>query len=296
MITGNIKNMYMMLPLEEQFQAVEWLLEMTIPERREKFVTVRRRGREGARFGRSYNKNTFTEIKMTEILEVVKFDTGNCFFRIDDIILKQVWGVPMGSPMSPIIAILVCARREHYCLQGLQRERMMVRAFRYVDDMLIIIKFKKGKRYRTEQTAVKIMNCYHRSMEMSVEKYDKTVEFLEYTLTVTKNSVEMKHLCKNEEQFMKDGTLKYMKLPEATSFTPWRQKLGVIIGTFCRIQRHCSNVKTLALAIEQTCTEMKICKYSKRLLYEALERMYHKTGDAIWRTFKKLPTFGRVTI
>jgi len=296
MVTGDIKNMYTMLPPEEQTKAVEWLIEMMLPTRREKYITIKRRGREGARFGRSYNKTTHLEIKMTQILTMVQFDTSNCFFKIGNTILKQVWGVPMGSPMSPIIAILVCARREHYCIQGLAREKQMIRAFRYVDDMLIMMKYRKGKRHLTEKIITKVMTCYHKSMEMSVERYGTKIEFLEYQISMEKHTIEMGHLCKNEEQLLKTGTLKFKKLPEADSFAPRKQKLGLIIGNFCRIGKHCSNIKTLVLAMEQTCTEMQMCGYGKNLLYEALERMYQKTGSEIWRTMKKLPTFGRVTI
>jgi len=294
-ITGDIKNMYTMLPPEEMIQAVEWLLQHVIPRRREQYITIKKRGRDGARFGRTYNRDTHTEIKITQIITIVQFDTNNCFFKTGPTILKQVWGVPMGSPMSPIIAILVCARREHYCLNGLQREINMIRAFRYVDDMMIILKYKKNKRYLTERIANKIMNCYHQCMEMNIEQYDRTVNFLEYKIAVKDNKIIIGHLCKNEEHFMETGTLKFMKLPEATSFVAKKQKLGMIIGNFCRIKRHCSNLTTLALAMEQTCTEMKVCGYGKKLLIEALEFMYSKTGEEIWQTFKKLPIFGRVT-
>ena len=47
MISGDIKNMYTMLPPEEMLQAVEWLLQKVMPRRREKYVTVKRRERDG---------------------------------------------------------------------------------------------------------------------------------------------------------------------------------------------------------------------------------------------------------
>ena len=62
MITGDIKNMYTMLPPEEQVQAVQWLLDIMTQGRRCQYITVKRRGREEARFGRTYNKNAYVEI------------------------------------------------------------------------------------------------------------------------------------------------------------------------------------------------------------------------------------------
>ena len=182
-----------------------------------------------------------------------------------------------------------------YCLKGLEREMTTLRAFRYVDDMLIILQYKRNKRYLAERVASKLMSCYHKCMEMNTEQFDKTVNFLEYKISIKDNGITMGHLCKNEEHFLQTGFLKFMKLPEATSFTPKKQKRGIIIGTFCRVRRHCSDLTTLTLAMEQTCTEMMLCGYAKKILTDALEFMYQKTKEEIWQLMKKLPIFGRVT-
>jgi len=67
-------------------------------------------------------------------------------------LLKQIWGVPMGSSLSPIIAILVYTRREHYYLNSLGREVNMIQAIRYMDDVLIVAKYKKGKRQDSDRS------------------------------------------------------------------------------------------------------------------------------------------------
>ena len=49
---------------------------------------------------------TFT---FDELLDIVKFDLNNAYFRIGDTILQQRVGIPMGSPLSPALAQIVCA-------------------------------------------------------------------------------------------------------------------------------------------------------------------------------------------
>jgi len=43
-----------------------------------------------------------------QIREVLVWDMDNVYFKVGDTILKQVNGLPMGSPPSPVLANLTC--------------------------------------------------------------------------------------------------------------------------------------------------------------------------------------------
>ena len=295
LITGDIKNMFTTLPPEELTEAIEWLMELiNRKKRRNHYITVKRRGRGGVHFGKSYNKQTYTQIKYETILEVALFDIHNCYFTMGNTLLKQIWGVPMGSSLSPIIAILVCARREHYYLNSLGREVNMIQAIRYMDDVLIVAKYKKGKRQDTIKTAIGLMTCYHQCMDLELTEMGNEVKYLECKIQIEKRKLTVTHVFKNYESITNHGTLTFMKTADYLSYTPKSNKLGIIIGTYCRITRNCSNPLGLITSIGLANEELSILNYPKSLIKEGMERMYGKTNDKIWRILQRFP-FGRVT-
>ena len=57
-----------------------------------------------------------------DLLDFVELDLYSCFFSIGDVILKQDIGIPMGSPMSPPLAVILCTMQDRnygrYSLAG----------------------------------------------------------------------------------------------------------------------------------------------------------------------------------
>jgi len=154
-------------------------------------------------------------------------------------LLKQIWGVPMGSPLSPIIAILVCARREHYYLNSLGREINLLKAIRYMDDVLIFTKYKKEDKEKTLKHVIGLMTCYHLCMDLEITDFGKEIKYLECEIKLKKGKLIVSHVIKNQESIIKQGTLNFMKTANYYSYNPKSNKLGTIIGTYCRILRNC---------------------------------------------------------
>jgi len=78
-----------------------------------------------------------TKITQEEFVNGIKLIINSTFFTFDNRVYKQIFGTPMGSPLSPIIADLVMRDLETEALNKLNFETQIY--FRYVDDILLAI-------------------------------------------------------------------------------------------------------------------------------------------------------------
>lgn len=90
-------------------------------------------------------ENRWSEIQEHTSMDKAAFIEGcclvfdNCFFVYDGKKYKQVFGSPMGSPISPALADLVLEDLENQVLERLRRMGIHVRVYkRYVDDCFLI--------------------------------------------------------------------------------------------------------------------------------------------------------------
>ena len=76
-----------------------------------------------------------------ELLEIVCFDLDNSFFTVGNYIGKQTCGIPMGSPLSPALAVIVCAYYENRIIETVKSWGWTntILGTRYMDDLLSFI-------------------------------------------------------------------------------------------------------------------------------------------------------------
>ena len=74
------------------------------------------------------------------MLEVIDFDLDNCYvITYDGRLLKQARGIPMGSALSPPLAIGTLAWMEHEWIQTLDDDaKARFRKKRYMDDVITV--------------------------------------------------------------------------------------------------------------------------------------------------------------
>jgi len=112
-----------------------------------------------------------------EFLNAVKLVLHSTYFTFNNIIYKQTFGTPMGSPLSPIITDIVLQDLEERALNTLRFKPLFY--FRYVDDILLTVPSDS-----IELTLV-TFNSFHDRLQFTSEvEADRKINFLDVTLIV----------------------------------------------------------------------------------------------------------------
>jgi len=88
----------------------------------------------------SYIKKV-TKITKDEFIAAVQFIFDSTFFSFDNVIYRQIFGTPMRSPLSPMLADIVMQDLE---LKAMENLNFVIPVYyRYVDNILLIIPAEK---------------------------------------------------------------------------------------------------------------------------------------------------------
>jgi len=122
---------------------------------------------------------------------MIKFILSSTFFTFNNVIYKQTFGTPMGSPLSPIIADLVMQDLEEQVLSCLKTKLPFY--FRYVDDILLTAP-------RDDINDIfEMFNNYHNRLKFTIEyESNYCLSFLDLLLKVgEKNEIIIDWFHKN---------------------------------------------------------------------------------------------------
>lgn len=128
----------------------------------------------------------FTKIPSSKFLKILNFCLiENNYFMYADKLFHQVFGMPMGNPLSPTIADIVLDSLFNDTLAELREENIHFKYItKYVDDILAVIKIKDKD---------KILNClnnYHPKIQFTIEVEEKgEIAFLDMKLRKNNNKI-----------------------------------------------------------------------------------------------------------
>lgn len=105
-----------------------------------------------------------TKIPQEEFLKAVELILSSSFFMFNNTFYKQIFGSPMGSPSSPVIADIVLQDFEERAIERLPVSVPIY--FRYVDDILIAA--PKG----FFKDILNIFNSFHNRLQFTLETFD----------------------------------------------------------------------------------------------------------------------------
>lgn len=109
---------------------------------------------------------SYTKIPRTRFLDLLKFCLNeNNYFVYGDKVFNQIYGMPMGNPLSPTIADIVLDTLLTETINDLKKSDVHFKIItKYVDDLFAIIK------KNDEETILKIFNSYHTKIKFTIEK------------------------------------------------------------------------------------------------------------------------------
>jgi len=131
-----------------------------------------------------------TNIPKNEFLSAVDLIFSSNFFTFNKVIYKQIFGTPMGSPLSPVIADIVMRDLEITCLHKLNFNLTFYH--RYVDDIILTSPPDKL------DIILNTFNSYHERLHFTIElEENRSLSFLDLRLTISDNTIYIDWFQKN---------------------------------------------------------------------------------------------------
>lgn len=123
-----------------------------------------------------------TNIPLEEFIRILKFLFDSNYFKYKDEFFSQIFGCPMGSNLSPILASLAMTVLIRFCLDRLSFRPFFL--YQYVDDLILTIPLD-GK-----QELLNIFNSFNQYIQFTIEEEkDNFVPFLDTKVIRTNDNI-----------------------------------------------------------------------------------------------------------
>jgi len=195
------------------------------------------------------------------------------------ILAIQTIGIPMGSPLSPALAILTCARAEEQLFESISSS-IRFKAMRYIDDIWICL---MKNREEKDEDVQKLFKYYDRHLKIEKEREGKEIQFLDRKIIW--NGEELKQVAhnKNTESMKENGERKFMNMIPYKSYGNKKMKKAIIIGKLIRIQLCTTKEEDILWQGWIALTELQTLGYKNSILKEVCGWMDTRYRIKIWR-------------
>ncbi|XP_062716986.1 uncharacterized protein LOC134292157 [Aedes albopictus] len=203
----------------------------------------------------------YTRIDKRGFLAAVELTLNSTFFVYRGVSYSQTFGVPMGSPLSPVIANIVMERLEQESIRKLEGHRIsMVVYRRYVDDCFCIA------RKEHVDKILEVFNGFHDRLQFTVEyEEDGRLKFLDMMLFQNNGRVEKTWLPKQENG-------RYLDYNSESPFTRKRNTAIALADRAIKL----TDAENRPQAIDMVKRILKCNNYPEWFILNVLKQRVHK--------------------
>ena len=278
----DIEGCYNNMPKEAIRQAMREALEAVLEGRREQgqhttTISVPLSRKQKCSWGVG-TKRGCINVTAKVMLELIEFDLENALLRMPGgVIARQRLGIPMGSPLSPAMAIITTAWMEKRWMASLsQGQRGSFRAMRFMDD--IFVRYREGEDVLQRLKA----DCYLPPLKLEDAEQDT---FLETTLVPLPDG-GLAHRLKNKNEGSTERQ-QIWRYHRYDSYCPYLQKFGVLMGTLRKVADMASDREQLEFSGQEKLREFELLGYPRRVLRMACYKMHGIDREREWLTLAR---------
>ena len=231
-------------------EAIDWVLDLAVthlPMEKGMVASTKRTPTFTTRYGPLTQGKTvlwdqYIHLKVHQLRSVLLWDIEHIYFTVGNQIMQQCQGIPMGSPCSPALAVLLCTHLEHSFIhtKGVQWCSEHITGYRYIDDLLL---YCDDKQFDLQE----IVDIYPQPLELEIEDHDNNmVPFLSTLNTLREDgNLHISYYHKNHRR----AQLDLPKLNNVTHFSshvPPQRAHGLAMGACHRVVQN-STTKEAAM-------------------------------------------------
>ncbi len=199
-----------------------------------------------------------TNLTVDEIVKACALCLGSTYFTFQNTFYHQTEGLPMGSPLSPIVANIFMENFEEKAISSFHRPPKIWK--RYVDDTFVVIsKF-------AARTFFAHLNSQNQAIKFTAEyeKLEGTLPFLDCLIVRDPDGKLQTTVYRKPT-----NTGRYMQFNSSHSLST---KRGFIKGLFLRAQRICSTENLLLKENSTIISELQMNGYPLKLIKSVMSQ------------------------
>lgn len=207
-----------------------------------------------------------TRVEKSSFMLMLKLILESTFFQYNGSFYKQKYGMPMGSPLSPVVANIVLERIEQAALKELENRGIKPVFFkRYVDDCIV------GAKAEQVQEIVSVFNSFHERLQFTVEmEVNGELKFLD-TIVRKKNERIL------TEWFPKDPDGRYLDYKSVSPFAHKKNTVVALVDRALKLTDADFRQKTL----NTVKSIMEKNSYPSRLINNVIKQRLHKMYNTL---------------
>jgi hypothetical protein len=281
--SADIKNMFSCLPHPDIIEAIIWLISRFRSITNKSGVWI-------SAHSASLHKDDPSAIflSLDVILTICIFDIRHAIFFFGIVLLLQILGIPMGSPVSPQLAIITCAYSEHKWSIAHLSWSSHLASVRFVDDLGIILAYNSCDQ-NSFNLVINILRsivntCYPPGLELKFILSPRVLTLMRCSFSVSADRLlQYCYVNKNKHSLLlASPSQTFIRYRHFFSFFPVHKMSNTASATLTSIVKFSSSPASAYNSSVELITELRLLMYPWGLLQSLLHRRNKAEPSLIW--------------